>query len=200
MLPNNDYIVREPYTNKTQTLHRIRRRKYSPKNLPADNYQSTQWQIDDSIIIPQAEICTLTCEASFGGHLFDIPIVYSDPNARDFDESHTQGLETASFPCAYLHNSSKGQNVETCPVSEPSKVHRSNTKAHCQNQDLETTTDLRIFESFKQTSQSNTDVDSACDLILYPPSRQSDPLRRSKLAILPPRIFRKTNLVILEAA
>ena len=26
-------------------------------------------------------------EAEFGGHLFDIAIIYTDPNAIDFDES-----------------------------------------------------------------------------------------------------------------
>ena len=39
VLPNNIHIVQEPYTNKTQILHRVCRRKGNPKKLPADNYQ-----------------------------------------------------------------------------------------------------------------------------------------------------------------
>ena len=35
-LPNNNYIVRKLYTNKTQILHRIRLRKYNPANPPKD--------------------------------------------------------------------------------------------------------------------------------------------------------------------
>ena len=33
VLPNNNYIVRKLNTNKTKILHRIRLRKYNPKNL-----------------------------------------------------------------------------------------------------------------------------------------------------------------------
>ena len=53
VLTNSNYIVRKLNTNKTQTLHRIRLRKYNPEKPPEDNYQEAHWQIDDNIVVPQ---------------------------------------------------------------------------------------------------------------------------------------------------
>ena len=89
VLPKNKYIVTKLNTNKTQILHRIRLRKHNPEKPPEDNYQEAQWQIDDNNIIPQDDLYTLAWEVEFGGHLFDFPIIYTDPNAIDFDESYT---------------------------------------------------------------------------------------------------------------
>ena len=59
VLPNNDYIVRKLNTNKTQILHRIRLQKYNPDKPPEDSYQETHWQIDNTIVVPQDDLCTL---------------------------------------------------------------------------------------------------------------------------------------------
>ena len=115
VLPNNNYIVRKLNANKTQNLHRIRLRKYNPEKPPKDNYQEGQWQIDDNIVIPQDDLCTIAWEAEFGGHVFDIAIMYTDPNAIDFDKSHTEGPDTVIVPRSYFHDSSNGQNRETYP-------------------------------------------------------------------------------------
>ena len=89
VLPNNNFIVRKLNITKTQILHRIRLRKCNPENPPEDKYQEAQWQIDKNINVPQDDLYTLAWEAEFGGHLFDFPIIYTDTNAIDFDESHT---------------------------------------------------------------------------------------------------------------
>ena len=115
VLPNNNYIVRKLITNKTQILHRIRLRKYNPEKPPEDNYQAAQWQIDDNIVVPQYGLYTIAWEAEFGGHLFDIPIIYTDPNANDFDESHTQGPDTVIVPRSYFHDSSDGKTGKHAP-------------------------------------------------------------------------------------
>ena len=75
-------------------------------------------------------------------HLFDIPIIYLDPNAIDFEDSHTQGLDTAIVPRSYFQDSSYGQNRETCPISDPSVPQTPMPKLNGQSQDIETTTDL----------------------------------------------------------
>ena len=86
ILPKNTYIVPKLNTNKTQILHRIRLRNYKPETPPEDNYQEAQWQIGDNIVIRKKDdLYTIAWEAEFGGHLFDIPIIYTDPNAIDFD-------------------------------------------------------------------------------------------------------------------
>ena len=117
--PNNNYLVRKLNTNKTQILHTIQLRKYNPEKPPEDTYREAQWQIDDKIIIPQDDLYTLAREAEFGGHLFYSPIIYTDPNATDFDESHTQGPDTVIIPRSHIHDSSDGQNREPRPTSDP---------------------------------------------------------------------------------
>ena len=111
--------MRKLNTNKTQILHRIRLRNYNPQKLPEDNYQEAQWQIDDNIVVPQDDLYTIAWEVEFGGHLFIIPIIFTDPNAIDFDESHTQGPDTVIVPRSYFCDSSNGQNRETSPISDP---------------------------------------------------------------------------------
>ena len=98
LLPNNNYIVRKPNSNKSKILHRIGLRKYSPEKSPEDKYQVAQWQIGNIIIIPQHDLYTLAWEVEFGRHLFDIPIRYTEPNGNDFDESHTYGPNTVIVP------------------------------------------------------------------------------------------------------
>ena len=62
-----------------------------------------QWQTDDNIVVPQDDLYTIAWKAEFGGHLFDIPIIYTDPNAIDFDDSHTPGPDTVIVPRSYFH-------------------------------------------------------------------------------------------------
>ena len=174
VLPNNNYIVRKLNTNKTQVLHRILLRKYNPEKPPEDNHQETQWQVDDNIVVPQDDLYTIAWEAEFGGHLFDIPIIYTDPNAIDFDESHTQGPDTVIVPRSYFHDSNNGQNRETCPVSDPPVPHNLTPKSNGQSQDIETTIDLTHNDNSKQTYESNIDTGTACEPMPHPPSRQCD--------------------------
>ena len=174
VLPNNNYIVRKLNTNKTQNLHRIRLRKYNPEKPPEDNHQETQWQVDDNIVVPQDDLYTIALEAEFGGHLFGIPILYTDPNAIDFDDSHTQGPDTVFVPRSYFHNSSNGQSREACLISDPSVPQKPNPKLNGQNKDIETTTDLTQNDYAKHIYESITDAEIKCKLVTQPPSTQSD--------------------------
>ena len=174
VLPNNNYIVRKLNTNKTQILHRIRLRKYNPEKLPKDNYQEARWQIDDNIIVLQDDLYTLAGEAEFGGHLFDIPIIYTDPNAIDFDQSHTQGPDTVFVPRSCFHDSSDGQKRETRPFPDPSVPQSSNPRSLGQSQDIETTTDLTQNDNSKQVFEPSTETEGAYEPMPQPPSRQTD--------------------------
>ena len=174
VLPNNNYILRKLNTNKTQILHRIRLRNYNPEKHPEDNYQEIQWQVDDNIVVPQDDLYTIAWEAEFGGHLFDIPIIYTDPNAIDFDDSHTQGPNTVIVPRSYFHDSSKGQNMETCPISDPPVPQNSTPKSNGQSKEIETTTDLTQNYSAKHIYESITDTEITCKPVTQPPSTQSD--------------------------
>ena len=174
ILPNNNYIVRKLNTNKTQILHRIRLQKYNRKKLPEDNYQETQWQIDDNIVIPQDDLYTIAWEAEFGVHVFDIPIIHIDLNAIDFDENHKQGPDTVFVPRSYFHDSSDDQNRETRPISDPSVPQLSKTKSNGQSQDIETTTELTHNGSSDQTTEPSTDTETAYEPLPQPPSTHND--------------------------
>ena len=174
VLPNNNYIVRKLNTNKTQSLHRIRLRKCNPEKPPEEVYSEAQWQTDDNIVVPQDDLYTMAWEAEFGGHLFDIPIIYTDPNSIDFDDSHTQGPDTLIVPRSYFHDSSDGQNRETCPIYDPSVPRTLTPTSNGQNQDIETSTDLTQNDNAKHVSESSTDAEITCKPVTQPPSIQSD--------------------------
>ena len=174
VLPNNNYIVQKLNTNKNQILHRIRPRKHNPEKPPEGNYQETQWQIDDNIVVPQDALYTIAWEAEFGRHLFDIPIINTDPNAIDFDDSHTQGPVTLNIPRSYFHDSSNGQNKETCPIFDPFVSQTSKPKSNGQSQDIETTTDLTHNDNSKPTPEPSTDTETACEPMPQSPSRYND--------------------------
>ena len=168
-LPNNKYIVRKLNTNKTQILHRIRLRKYYPEKPPEENYSEAQWQTEDNIVVPQDDLYTIAWEAEFGGHLFDIPIIYTDPNAIDSDDSHTQGPDTVIVPRSFFRDSSDGQNRETCPISDPSVPRTLTPTSNGQNRDIETSTDLTQNDNAKHVSESSTDAEITCKPVTQPP-------------------------------
>ena len=166
--------MRKLNTNKTQILHRIRLRKYNLEKPPEDNYQEARWQIDDNIVVPQDDLYTIAWEADFGGHLFDIPLIYTDPKAIDFDDSHTQGPDTVIVPRSYFHDSNNGQNREPCPISDPPVAHNITPKSNGQSQDIETTIDLTLNDNSKRTSEPSIDTETTCEPMTQPPLGQSD--------------------------
>ena len=149
-------------------------RKYNPEKPPEDNHQETQWQVDNNIVVPQVDLYTFAWEAEFGGHLFDIPIIYTDPNAIDFDDSHTPGPDTVIVPRSYFHDSNNDQIWETCPISDPYVPQIPKSKLNDQNQDIETTTDLTQNDNAKHIYESITDVEITYKPVTQPPSTQSE--------------------------
>ena len=72
VLPNNNYIVRRLGTNKTQLLHRIRLRKYTPQAPLADNFvRETDWQKEDTLV-SQDDLYAHAWDSNFGSSPFDI--------------------------------------------------------------------------------------------------------------------------------
>ena len=174
VLPNNNYIWRKLNTNKNQILHRIRLRKYNPEKPPEDNYQEARWQINDNNVVPQDDLYTIAWEAEFGGHLFDIPIIYTDPYAIDFHDSHTLGPDKIFVPLSYFHDSHDGQNRETCPTFDPPTPQNLTPKSNGQSQDIETTIDLTHNDNSKRIPEPSTDTATARQPMTQPPLGQSD--------------------------
>ena len=65
VLPNKNYIVRKLNSNKTQILHRIRLRKYTPNTTLQDTRLEGNLQADDEIIIPQDDLYIISWETNF---------------------------------------------------------------------------------------------------------------------------------------
>ena len=83
VLPNNNYIVRRLNTNKTQILHRIRLKKFVPNAPLEDKYNEEKLQPDESIIIPQDDLYTISWEADFEYELFE-------PRKNDWPDTATR--------------------------------------------------------------------------------------------------------------
>ena len=64
ILPNENYIVRKLNSNKTQILHRIRLRKYTPNTTLQDTRPEGNLQADDEIIIPQDDLYIISWESN----------------------------------------------------------------------------------------------------------------------------------------
>ena len=166
--------MRKLSTNKTQFLHRIRLRKYNPEEPPEDNYSEAQLQTYDNIVVPQDDLYTIAWEAEFGGHLFDIPIIYTNPNAIDFDENRTQGPDTVIVPRSYFHDSSDGQKRKIRPTSDPPVPRSLTPTSNGQNEDIETSTDLTQNDNTKHIHDSSTDAEITCKPVTQPPLMESD--------------------------
>ena len=137
--------------------------------------------------------------SGIGGQLIDILNIYTDPTATDFDESNTQGPNTAVVPRSFLHDSTEVQNQETCPNSDPSVVHPSEPNSQGQN------TTLRPLQTYVILIVQNKHLSQARrlkpNMNLYNIRNQgkTTTLQRLKSTILLLKFFHKTNLVILEA-
>ena len=83
VLSNNNYIVRRLNTNKTQILHRIRLKKLVPNAPLEDKYNQEKLQPDESIIIPQDDLYTISWEADFEYELFE-------PRKNDWPDTATR--------------------------------------------------------------------------------------------------------------
>ena len=76
---NNNYIVRRLGTNKTQLLHRIRLRKFTPQAPLADIFvRETDWQKDDRMPIANDDLYAQSWNTNFGSSPSeDDPVEYS---------------------------------------------------------------------------------------------------------------------------
>ena len=65
VLSNENYILRNLNSNKTQILHRIGLRKYTPNTEISDVRPEGNYQADDEIIIPQDDLYIISWETEF---------------------------------------------------------------------------------------------------------------------------------------
>ena len=109
ILPNNNYLVRKIGTNKTQILHRMRIRQFTPRQpVPDTPVTPRKWQPDPEVIIKHDDLYARAWECEY-----DKPIFDSDrdnlksPNSPEVTvRSGEAADETKSTPGTIQDNSS----------------------------------------------------------------------------------------------
>ena len=87
VLPNNNYIVRRLGTNKTQLLHRIRLRKFTPHAPLADIFvRESDWQKDDQMPVAHDDLYAQSWNTNFGPNPF-----------KDSPPDHTQNTDDIEY-------------------------------------------------------------------------------------------------------
>ena len=72
VLPNNNYVVRKIGTNKTQGLHRIRLRQFTPfQPIPDTPVTQCEWQPDPEVIIKHDDFYARAWECEYDKPIFD---------------------------------------------------------------------------------------------------------------------------------
>ena len=72
VLPNNNYVVRKIGTNKTQILHRMRIRQFTPRQpIPDTPVTPREWQPDPEVIIKHDDLYARAWECEYDKPIFD---------------------------------------------------------------------------------------------------------------------------------
>ena len=72
VLPNNNYLVRKNGTNKTQNLHRMRLRQFTPRQPLSDiPVTRREWQPDPEVVITHDDLYTRAWECEYDEPIFD---------------------------------------------------------------------------------------------------------------------------------
>ena len=72
VLPNNNYVVRKIGTKKTQILHRMRLRQFTPRQpIPDIPVTPTEWQPDPEVIIKHDDLYARAWECEYDKPIFD---------------------------------------------------------------------------------------------------------------------------------
>ena len=105
VLPNENYIVRQINTNKTQILHRIRLKKFVFNQPLEDNFREQQLQPDEEIVIPQDDLYVITWETDFGEQLVtrdSEPIPTNMPNSERPNAAETNTNDVTENEADYV--------------------------------------------------------------------------------------------------
>ena len=113
VLPNENYIVRKLRSNKTQILHPIRLRKYTPNKGLRDVRPEGNLQADDDIVIPQDELYIISWETEFD----DFP-THSDLTNTSDDRPVDPGHQDAIITDLDLQSTRRDQNTDDAATEQ----------------------------------------------------------------------------------
>ena len=135
VLPNNNYIVRRLGTNKTQLLHRIRLRKFTPQAPLADIFvRESDWQKDDQMPVAQDDLYAQSWNTNFGPSPFEVSPPDHTQNTDDIEYIPVEVPENNHPPSPILPKSSGGAQWNS-PLNPTKKIMMiSNKKFKMKNQ------------------------------------------------------------------
>ena len=130
VLPNNNYLIRKIGTNKTQVLHRMRLRSFTPRK-PIPDVQTTaqDWKPDPEVIIKHDDLYARAWESEYGPSIFDNS--QNEPNRDNlpeitvrYDLQHeetctTPGTIQEDSPEILPHTDEIGDGTDTDHYMEP---------------------------------------------------------------------------------
>ena len=113
VLPNNNYIVRRLGTNKTQLLHRIRLRKFTPQTPLADIFvRESDWQKDDQMPVAHDDLYAQSWNTNFGPNPFEESPPDYTHNTDDIEYVPVEVPENNPPPSPKIPKNSGGSPVE----------------------------------------------------------------------------------------
>jgi len=130
VLPNNNYLVRKIGTNKTQVLHRMRLRSFTPRQ-PIPDVQTTQqeWKPDPEVTIKHDDLYARAWESDYEtpfcdnsqhepdcNNLPEIPVTHDLPHA---ETCTTPGTIQEDSPEILPYTDEIGDGTDTDHYMEP---------------------------------------------------------------------------------
>ena len=169
VLPNNNYIVGRLGTNKTQLLHRIRLRKFTPQAPLADIFvRETDWQKDDQMPIANDDLYAQSWNTNFGSNPFE-----------DGCSEFTQDTEDAEYTPIQIPNENhppfpgSPKNSGASPVeqtTEPNDDHENEIPQHSSEDDQRT-----------QKTQKESNISTVDNIQKTPQNSQNTPLQEEPI-------------------
>ena len=115
VLPNNTYIDRRLGTNKTQLLHRIRMRKFTPQAPLADIFvRESDWQKDDQMSVAHDDFYAQSWKTNIGPNPFeekppdvtlnDDDVEYVPCHVPEINQSPSRKISKTSDPQEEINN------------------------------------------------------------------------------------------------
>ena len=130
VLPNNNYLVRKIGTNKTQVLHRMRMRQFTPRQPPADiAVKPQEYKPDPEVSLHHDDLYARAWEYDFEQPVFNAdndkaapPNIQEIPLQSDYSTEemrNTPGNPHACSPEFFPCTDEVSDVTDTCPHMEP---------------------------------------------------------------------------------
>ena len=129
-IPNNKYLVRKNGTNKTQVLHRMRMRQFTPRQPPADiTVKPHEYKYDPEVSLNQDDLYERAWGYDLEQPIFDDendneapPNQRENPVKSDFSTKemrNTPGNPHVCSPEIFPNTDELGDVTDTCPHMQP---------------------------------------------------------------------------------